>query len=84
MTGVSCLTKHSRCNTVRAAATNKSNCDRCTTTHHSSDPALNIAVGGLRRIILEARSLENAASHVTDDPTALSSMGCFLCWEVGA
>ena len=84
MTGVSCLTKHSRCNTVRAAATNKSNCDRCTTTHHSSDPALNKAVGGLRRIILEARRLENAASHVTDDPTALSSMGRFLCREVGA
>jgi hypothetical protein len=80
------LTNTATCHTVWETyrAPKMANCDECFRTHHSSDPALNQAVDGLRRIIHHTRMLDMPPCGVTSDPTAPQAMGRFLLAEVAA
>lgn len=72
------LTNSETCHTVWETYPEKANCDRCATTHHSSDPALLEPVDGLRRIIPEERTPVTPPPCVISDPTVLCARGCFL------
>jgi hypothetical protein len=80
------LTNVATCHTVwkMVPMPKKANCGRCTTTDHSSDPALKQAVDGLRRIIHQARTVDTPPCRVNSDPTAPQTMGRFLLAEVNA
>lgn len=73
-----CLTNSDTCHTVWETYPEKANCDWCTTTNHSSDPALREPVDGLRRIIPEERTSFIPFPCVISDPTVFCARGRFL------
>lgn len=81
-----CLTNLTTCPTVCETypAPNKANCGKCANTHHSSDPALQQPVDGLRRIIPNTQPINRFLYRVYSDPTAHPCMGRFLLMKVSA